>query len=201
MSELLDAAQQNRITLRRALIACAVAFVFAFSLVPLYSIACEKVFGIRLDQTPTGEAKVAGYRVDTSRWVTVEFDAGVNSQLPWGFWSAKASMRVHPGELVETLFYARNDDTAVIVGQAVPSVAPAQASIYFNKTECFCFTEQLLNPGEQRPMPVRFVIDPDLPKDITTLTLSYTFYNNEHATAREAAAAAAAAGAPVHASL
>ena len=197
MNDAPDASQQNRLVLRRAMLACVVAFVFAFSLVPLYRVACEKVFGIRLEQTPTGEAKVAGYQVDTTRWVTVEFDAAVNSKLSWGFWSERPSLRVHPGELVEAMFYARNDDSSVIVGQAVPSVAPAQASIYFNKTECFCFTEQLLNPGEQRPMPVRFVIDPDLPSDISTLTLSYTFYNNEHATAREAAAT----GAPAHASL
>jgi cytochrome c oxidase assembly protein subunit 11 len=86
------------------------------------------------------------------------------------------------------MFHARNIDTKPIVGQAVPSVAPSRASIFFNKTECFCFTEQLLHPGEERPMPVRFVIDPALPPEITTLTLSYTFFNNEHATARVAAA-------------
>ena len=200
MSAEANALQQNRIILRRALVACVVAFVFAFSLVPLYRVACEKVFGIRLEQTPTGEAKVAGYSVDTTRWVTVEFDAAVNSKLSWGFWSERSSLRVHPGELVEAMFYARNDEASIIVGLAVPSIAPAQASIYFIKTECFCFTEQLLNPGEQRPMPVRFVIDPDLPVDINTLTLSYTFYNNAHATAREAAAAAAT-GTPVHTSL
>jgi cytochrome c oxidase assembly protein subunit 11 len=96
---------------------------------------------------------------------------------------------VHPGKLYEAMFSARNLEGRAIVGQAVPSVAPSRASIFFNKTECFCFTEQLLEPGQERPMPVRFVVDPALPKEITRLTLSYVFYNNEHATARIASAA------------
>jgi cytochrome c oxidase assembly protein subunit 11 len=179
---------ETRKLLGRAVLACGLAFLFAFSLVPLYRIACEKVFGIKLEQTPTGDAVVANYAVDTSRLITVEFDAGVNSQLNWEFGAEQRQMQVHPGQMYEAMFHARNIDEQSIVGQAVPSVAPSRASIFFNKTECFCFTEQLLHPGEQRPMPVRFVIDPALPKEITTLTLSYTFFHNEHATARIAAA-------------
>jgi cytochrome c oxidase assembly protein subunit 11 len=182
--------------LRRAAIACAIAFVFAFSLVPIYRIACEKLFGIRLESTPTGEQTLAGYAVDESREVIVEFDTTVNSKLPWSFRAERQRMVVHPGQLAEAIFHARNEDAVVIVGNAVPSVAPSSASIFFNKTECFCFTEQLLGPGEERAMPVRFVIDPALPAGVQTLTLSYTFYNNEGATARLAAAGDAAAGAP-----
>ncbi|WP_395788019.1 cytochrome c oxidase assembly protein [Aquimonas sp.] len=178
---------ETRKLLGRAALACGMAFLFAFSLVPLYRIACEKVFGIKLEQTATGETVVASYAVDESRLVTVEFDTGVNSQLNWQFRSDQLQMQVHPGKMYEAMFHARNMDEQAIVGQAVPSVAPARASIFFNKTECFCFTEQLLNPGEERPMPVRFVVDPALPPEITTLTLSYTFFNNEHATARIAA--------------
>jgi cytochrome c oxidase assembly protein subunit 11 len=181
--------------LRRTALVCVVAFAFAFSLVPLYEIACEKIFGIRLESTPTGEQQVAGYVVDTSREVIVEFDTTVNSKLPWSFRAERQRMTVHPGQLMEATFFARNDADGAIVGNAVPSVAPSASSIFFNKTECFCFTEQLLEPGEERAMPVRFVIDPALPKGIDTLTLSYTFYNNEVATARLVSAGNASAGA------
>ncbi len=184
----------HRLTLKRAAVACVLSFGFAFALVPLYEIACEKVFGIKLEQTPTGAERVAGYTVDTAREVTVEFDTTVNSKLPWSFRAVAPTMKVHPGELTEAMFYARNDSARAIVGQAVPSVAPSSASIYFNKTECFCFTEQLLEPGEEREMPVRFVVDPELPPNVRTLTLSYTFYNNELATARLSAGVDSAAG-------
>jgi len=184
----------NAKVIRRALLVCAGAFAFAFSMVPLYRIACEKVFGIKLDAEAARPAAVAG-AVDEGRLVTIEFDTSVNSKLDWAFRSELASMQVHPGKLYEATFYARNDASTPIVGQAVPSVAPSTASIYFNKTECFCFTEQLLQPGEERAMPVRFVVDPALPERVSTLTLSYTFYNNELATARVAAAGTAGAGA------
>lgn len=176
--------------LRRALWVAGVAFVLCFSLVPLYRIACEQLFGIKLGGGIAGDAVAAA--VDTSRWVTVEFDAGVNSGLPWAFRPTQAEMRVHPGQVADTLYYARNEGALAIVGQAVPSVAPSNASAYFNKTECFCFTEQLLEAGEERPMPVRFVVDPDLPASVTRVTLSYTFYKNDLATQRIASQHAAA---------
>jgi cytochrome c oxidase assembly protein subunit 11 len=181
-------ASSSRSVVKRALVVAAIAFVFCFSLVPLYRIACEVVFGIKLEQGGVGEARAASYEVDESRWVTVEFDAGVNSQLPWTFRPAIAQMKVRPGQPSDAMYFARNDSALPIVGNAVPSVAPSTASQYFNKTECFCFTEQLLAAGEERPMPVRFVIDPALPPDVHTVTLSYTFYNNELATARVATA-------------
>jgi cytochrome c oxidase assembly protein subunit 11 len=180
----MSVSRDHRRVLRRALWTCLVAFTFAFALVPMYRIACEKVFGIRLDGTPIDAAEAQAATVDRSREVLVEFDTTVNSKLPWSFRASKGSLRVHPGELTEAVFFARNDSSTAIVGQAVPSVAPSSASIYFNKTECFCFTEQLLAPGEEREMPVRFVVDPDLPADVEVLTLSYTFYNNDLATAR-----------------
>jgi cytochrome c oxidase assembly protein subunit 11 len=186
----------SRSVVKRSLLVAVVAFVFCFSLVPLYRIACEVVFGIKLEQGAIGEAQASAYAVDESRWITVEFDAGVNSQLPWSFRPAVASMKVRPGQASDALYFARNESTLPIVGNAVPSVAPNTASAYFNKTECFCFTEQLLAAGEERPMPVRFVIDPALPAEVTTVTLSYTFYNNELATARVAAADSGARSAP-----
>ncbi len=167
------------------------AFVFTFSLVPLYRIACEKVFGIRLEGG-TGQAvgAVAATGARQARTVTVQFDGGVNSKLPWAFRPEQLTMQVVPGELNEALYFARNDSDQPVVGSAVPSVAPARASGYFTKTECFCFTAQELQPGEQRDMPVRFIVDPDLPADVKTITLSYTFFRNEAMTAQLGAAKA-----------
>jgi len=166
-------------------------FVLTFSLVPLYRIACEKVFGVRLERgASSGVATHAG---DTKRTVRVEFDGGVNSKLPWAFHPERLTMDVVPGELNEALYFARNDSERALVGSAVPSVAPARASGYFNKTECFCFTAQTLQAGEQREMPVRFIVDPDLPADVKTITLSYTFYKNDVLSEQLAPASAATA--------
>ena len=157
------------------------AFAFTFSLVPLYRIACEKVFGIRLEQGP---GQVASASAKVARTVTVQFDGGVNSKLPWAFHPEQLTMQVVPGEVNEALYFARNDSQNAIVGSAVPSVAPARASVYFTKTECFCFTAQTLQPGESRDMPVRFIVDQDLPADVKTITLSYTFFKNDAMTAQ-----------------
>ena len=158
------------------------AFALTFSLVPLYRIACEKVFGIRLEQGP-GEAQAATL-APKARTVTVQFDGGVNAKLPWAFHPEQLTMQVVPGEVNEAMYFARNDSERAIVGSAVPSVAPARASGHFTKTECFCFTAQTLQPGESRDMPVRFIVDQDLPADVKTITLSYTFFKNDAMTAR-----------------
>ena len=161
-------------------------FVLTFSLVPLYRIACEKVFGVRLERGAS--VMVAQQGAAQKRTVRVEFDGGVNSKLPWAFHPEKLTMDVVPGELNEALYFARNDSSHALVGSAVPSVAPARASGYFNKTECFCFTAQTLQAGEQREMPVRFIVDPNLPDDVNTITLSYTFYKNDALTTQLAPA-------------
>ncbi|WP_028918440.1 cytochrome c oxidase assembly protein [Pseudoxanthomonas sp. J35] len=166
------------------------AFAFTFSLVPLYRIACEKVFGIRLEQGPGQVRAQAAGDARKARTVTVQFDGGVNSKLPWAFEPEQLTMQVVPGELNEAMYVARNDGDRAIVGSATPSVAPARASGYFTKTECFCFTAQTLQAGETREMPVRFIVDPDLPADVSTITLSYTFFKNEELTARLGAAQA-----------
>ena len=171
-------------SLRTIALVSALSFVGTFALVPLYYIACEKVFGIKLERGPAGETHVAGLAVDETRTITVEFDATVNSKLPWAFKPQVLSMKVHPGRMYEASYLARNTSGHAIVGNAAPSVAPSTASTFFNKTECFCFTEQLLHAGEERLMPVRFIVDPDLPAHIRTITLSYTFFSNESATAR-----------------
>jgi len=154
------------------------AFAFTFSLVPLYRIACEKLFGVRLERSAvdgTHDAQVP----PQSRVITVQFDGGVNSKLPWEFAPRQLTMQVRPGQQYETTYYARNTSNRVVVGSAVPSVAPARASGYFSKTECFCFTAQTLEAGESRDMPVRFIVDPNLPADVRTITLSYTFFKND----------------------
>lgn len=167
------------------------AFALTFALVPLYRIACEKVFGIRLERTAAegvGEAKAA----PAKRVITVQFDGGVNSKLPWDFSPNQVTMQIVPGEQYETTYHARNTSERTIVGSAVPSVAPARASGYFSKTECFCFTAQTLKAGEVREMPVRFIVDPNLPADVKTITLSYTFFKNDALTAQAQGTAQAA---------
>lgn len=172
--------------LAKMLVAAGLAFAFTFSLVPLYRIACEKVLGIRVDNT----AATAGTAAPVEdRWITVEFDGGVNSKLPWQFRPNEASMKVRPGEQYETTYFAHNNSDRAIVGSAVPSVAPARASGYFSKTECFCFTAQTLHAGESRDMPVRFIVDPALPEGVKTLTLSYTFFKNDALTEQQQLAA------------
>lgn len=159
------------------------AFAFTFALVPLYRIACEKVFGIRLEKSAVDGADVAAAS-NAARTITVQFDGGVNSKLPWKFHPQQLTMQVRPGQLYETTYYARNTSDRAIVGNAVPSVAPSRASGYFSKTECFCFTAQTLKAGQARDMPVRFIVDPELPAEVNIITLSYTFYKNDALTAR-----------------
>ncbi|MBJ6982126.1 cytochrome c oxidase assembly protein [Luteimonas sp. MC1572] len=181
----------------KMLLASLAAFAFTFSLVPLYRIACEKVFGIRLDNTAVDAGAYAtGGAGAEARVVTVEFDGGVNSKLPWSFRPNQFTMQVRVGEQYETTYYAHNNSDRTVVGSATPSVAPARASGYFAKTECFCFTAQTLHAGETRDMPVRFIIDPSLPKDVKTITLSYTFFKNDVLTAREQVAGTASAHVP-----
>lgn len=167
------------------------AFGLTFALVPLYRIACEKVFGIRLERT-AADGVAQAQATAAKRMVTVQFDGGVNSKLPWDFSPNKLTMQVVPGEQYETTYHARNTSERTIVGSAVPSVAPARASGYFSKTECFCFTAQTLKAGEVREMPVRFIVDPNLPADVKTITLSYTFFKNEALTAQAQGTANAA---------
>lgn len=168
--------------LGKLVVVALLAFGFTFSLVPLYRIACEKVFGVRLEREAVAAGSVAAAK--QARTITVQFDGGVNSKLPWDFEPHQLSMQVVPGEQYETTYYARNTSDRDMVGSAVPSVAPARASGYFNKTECFCFTAQTLKAGESRDMPVRFIVDPNLPADVKTVTLSYTFFKNDALTAQ-----------------
>ena len=149
-------------------------FGFGFALVPLYDVFCE-VTGLN---GKTGEQVTLSkdLQVDTSREVEVEFIASLNANMPWEFRPMQHSVTVHPGQPTRITYIAANKTDETIVGQAVPSVSPGQASGYFQKTECFCFTEQKLEPGERKEMPVIFVVDPELPDDVSQLALSYTFF-------------------------
>jgi cytochrome c oxidase assembly protein subunit 11 len=161
---------------RIALVAVAM-FGFGYLLVPLYDVFCE-ITGLngktgRIDEA----AVVARYTPDESRLVTVQFVANNNLGMPWQFGPEIPSMQVHPGKIYTANFSALNPTGLDMVGQAVPSVAPGKASRYFNKTECFCFNNQPLAAGERKDMPLRFIIDPKLPKDVETVTLAYTVFD------------------------
>jgi cytochrome c oxidase assembly protein subunit 11 len=168
---------ENLVTLRKLVVVACVMFGFGFALVPFYKKICE-VTGINnLLKADT----VANTQIDTSRWLTVEFDANVRSNLPWTFTPVEKQVRFHPGELVQVTFEIRNDSPRAVTGQAIPSYGPQLAGRYFRKLECFCFTQQTLQPGEVRRMPVVFVIEPGLPENLNTVTLSYSFFEVEGA--------------------
>ena len=169
-------ARNRRLATRLAIVVVAM-FGFGYALVPLYEVICEITgFGGRTGVVQ--EAELEGV-VDQDRTVTVEFLGTVNSALPWEFRPTVSSMRIHPGQVYETEYLARNLSAATLIGQARPAVNPTAAATFFSKTECFCFSEQRLEGGEQRAMPVRFVVARDLPPEIRTITLSYTFFNAE----------------------
>lgn len=152
-------------------------FGFGYLLVPLYQVYCQYTgFNGTTARVDLGQAVAQG--VDRNRWVTVEFAANTSADLPWDFRPEVTSLRVHPGEMVVALFQARNLGSRAIVGQAVPSVTPSQAASHFRKIECFCFSRQPLAPGEMLRLPVQFQVDSNLPVEIGTLTLSYTFFES-----------------------
>lgn len=158
-------------------------FGFGFALVPFYRAICQ-VTGINDFVKPDAPLNT---QVDTSRWVTIELDANTRG-LPWKFAPIQRSVRVRPGELVHIVYEASNNSATAITGQAIPSYGPRVAAGYIRKMECFCFQKQELGPGETRQMPVVLVVDPDLPKDIGTVTLSYTFFEINGATPRPSSA-------------
>jgi len=157
-------------------------FGFGFAMVPIYDVFCDWT-GLN-GRTAEGPAAVVDDQADTERLVTVEFVANLNENLPWEFRPEVARMQVHPGQAYTTRFFAKNRTHAPMVGHAVPSVAPGLASLHFQKTECFCFTEQRFEGGEGRWMPVRFMVDKELPGKYEIMTLSYTFFDSGKAPAQ-----------------
>jgi cytochrome c oxidase assembly protein subunit 11 len=167
--------QANRRVVKRLGMAALLMFGFGFALVPLYDVFCD-ITGINGKTGRIELEEALSQTVDADREVTVEFLATVHSDLPWEFRPVVKRIKVHPGEVTEVNYYARNMTNDVVTGQAVPSLAPGLAAKYFSKTECFCFTRQALGPGEAKEMPLRFIVDPDLPENIRTVSLSYTFF-------------------------
>ncbi len=162
--------QNRRLSTRLAVIALGM-FGFGFALVPFYNQICQALGINNLDQP----AAIQTTRVDTSRIITIELDANAHD-LPWRFRPLVRHVTVHPGELATVEYEVVNVRGAPVTGQAVPSYGPRHAAQYFRKLECFCFSQQTLAPGETRRMPVVFMVDPALPKDVNTIAVSYTFF-------------------------
>jgi cytochrome c oxidase assembly protein subunit 11 len=164
----------NRALLLKFVLVAAIMFAFGYLLVPLYDQIC-KATGLRDIDTPD---EIGNTQIDATRTVRIELDANVN-KLPWQFRAETPIVTVHPGELMNLLYEVENTADRPMTGQAIPSFGPPRAAEYFKKLECFCFTKQSFGPLEKRRMPVVFVVDPKLPKDIATITLSYTFFEVE----------------------
>ena len=169
-----DIRRSNRALLVRLSVVAVAMFGFGFLLVPFYEKICE-ITGIR--NIARADA-VVNTQVDASRTVRIEFDANVR-QLRWRFKPEAPVISVHPGELTHAVFEVENNESRPITGQAIPSYGPQYAAQYFRKLDCFCFAKQTLQPGEKRQMPVVFVVDPSAPRELTTISLSYTFFEVE----------------------
>ena len=169
-------ARFNLQTLGKLALLAALMFGFGFAMVPIYRAICE-VTGVGLMTKRDAEAErfARNTQIDTSRTVVIEFDANSRGAA-WQFKPAMGSMKVHPGELVTIEYELVNTQPRQVAGQAIPSYAPLQSAQYFRKLECFCFKQQALGANEVRRFPVVFVVDPQLPREVDTITLSYTFF-------------------------
>ena len=168
----------NRQMVGKLLIVALLMFGFGYSLVPIYKAVCSAL-GINVLsrselQTGAGSTAPINGQVELGRTVTIEFDA--NARGPWDFKPEQASVEVHPGQVTTVMYSFRNRQNRIMAAQAIPSYAPNVAMAHFTKLECFCFTEHVLKPGESKRWPVVFVVDSKLPKDVKTITLSYTFF-------------------------
>ncbi len=167
-------AQGNRRLFLRLGVIVVAMFGFGYALVPFYNEIC-KATGLRDIDQPD---QVVNTQVDMTRSVRIEFDTNLRN-MPWKFRALQESTDVHPGAVTQVLFEVVNDSDHAVTGQAIPSYGPQFAGQYFRKLDCFCFKRQTLAPGETRKMPVVFVVDPKLPKQVSTITLSYTFFEVE----------------------
>lgn len=165
----------NAVIVKRLLLTVVGMFAFGFALVPLYNVFCE-VTGFN-GRTNNEAVAVTHTEVDESRSVIVQFLTRNAKGIPWRFEPEMKQVTVHPGEVRVVNFLADNPTSRDMVAQAIPSVAPAEASLYLNKVECFCFNQQPLAAGKDTKMPMQFYLDPQIPDHITTLTLSYTLYD------------------------
>ncbi len=167
-------ALKNKRLVKKLVWLVAGSLLFAFALVPLYDVLCT-VTGLN-GKTSNTAAVLAKAKVDDSRWVTVQFVTSVMPGLGWNFYPKQSSVKVHPGQIETVIFVAKNTTNEVVVGRAIPSITPGVAASYLKKIECFCFVNQSLKAGEEKEMPLRFFVSPELPKDVSDMTLSYSFF-------------------------
>jgi cytochrome c oxidase assembly protein subunit 11 len=168
----MNVTQENFVVMKKLLIFSVVMFAFGFALVPFYEKICE-VTGI--NNLLQADTLAENTQVDTSRSITVELDGNTRG-LPWQFRPLQSTVKAHPGELVQVMYEVRNNSSREINGQAIPSYSPQLLAKHLKKLECFCFSQQVLKPNEVRQMPVQFMIEPGLPADFNTVTISYTFF-------------------------
>ena len=174
--------QNNLVMLRKLTVVALGMFAFGYALIPIYKHICEmtgiNILALGEKELPgSGNARLSkadNSQIDTSRTITVEFDA--NARGPWQFQPMQSSVQVHPGQLMSVMYEFQNVQDRSMSAQAIPSYAPSESSAHFNKMECFCFNQYTLAPGEKKQWPVVFVIDPKLSKSVNTITLSYTFF-------------------------
>lgn len=184
-----DIRQANNKLVKRLLFIVLGMFVFAVGVLPpMYDAICD-ITGLN-GKTSNEAADANDAVVDAERSITVQFLADTDPAMPWDFKPNVFSIKVHPGEIHKVDFHVRNPTTRLIVGQAIPSVAPAQATPYFKKTECFCFNNQELNGGAEMDMPLIFYVDPEIPKSVHTITLSYQLYDITESTDKASGLAA-----------
>jgi cytochrome c oxidase assembly protein subunit 11 len=164
--------RENKVLLKKLMVVTLTMFGFGFAMVPFYNKICS-VTGLNSSED---QVLAKNTQVDASRTITLQLDANVDAKLPWKFVPVQNSISLHPGQLVQVLYDVKNDSDQDITGQAIPSYGPQLAALYVKKIECFCFTGQTLKAHEERKMPVVLVVDPKLPKDVNTVTLSYTFF-------------------------
>lgn len=177
MSEIVDNSnsEKNSVVAKLVVVA-AIMFGFGYALVPLYEAFCRVTgFGGKIDVIEESSAQAA---VLIDREVAVSFTSHAHSSLPWDFKPITKGDDIRVGEIQEAIFYVKNNSKQAITGMATFNVTPPRAGFYFKKTECFCFTKQVLQPGEEKEMAVRYMLDAEMPDDVHELTLSYTFFDN-----------------------
>ena len=166
--------QKNNKLIKKLVFILFGSLLFAFALVPLYDVLCS-LTGLN-GKTDITAATVSKVNVDPNRWVTVQFTTNVMPGLGWNFYPKQSEVRMHPGQIETVVFVAKNTTNQVVVGRAIPSVSPGIGAANLKKIECFCFVDQSLKPGEEKEMPLRFYVSPELPEDVNEMTLSYAFF-------------------------
>lgn len=166
--------QKNKQLIKKLVFILIGSLLFAFALVPLYNVLCS-LTGLN-GKTEVTAATVSKVKVDQNRWVTVQFTTNVMPGLGWNFYPKQAQVKMHPGQIETVVFVAKNTTNQEVVGRAIPSVTPGIGAANLKKIECFCFIDQSLKPGQEKEMPLRFYVSPELPGDVSEMTLSYAFF-------------------------